>query len=118
MAIRQEELLVREAVVYRFPSHMLAARRARAARVRRRRSGLGIVSVVTALALLMGGQAGGADRTARTPERVVVQPGQTLWDIAARHAPDRMDPRAYLDLLQELNGLEGPVGAGTRLRLP
>jgi hypothetical protein len=29
-----------------------------------------------------------------------------------------MDPRAYLDALVELNGLDGPLIEGTRIRLP
>ncbi len=70
MAIRQEELLVPEAVIYRFPSGGLSSRRARAAMLRRRRTTLGIVAVVTALALLVAG--GPSDDVLEGPDRPVV----------------------------------------------
>jgi LysM repeat protein len=35
---------------------------------------------------------------------VTVRPGDTLWGIASRVAPQR-DPRAEIALLQRLNGL-------------
>jgi Tfp pilus assembly protein FimV len=45
----------------------------------------------------------------------VVQPGDTLWSIAERIAPDR-DPRPVVDALRRANG--GPdLQAGDRLRL-
>lgn len=37
---------------------------------------------------------------------VVVQPGETLWDIAKRVAPEQ-DPRATVSIIRELNGLGG-----------
>lgn len=45
MAIRQEDLLVREAVVYPFPTHMVRARAARRAMMARRRMTLGVATV-------------------------------------------------------------------------
>jgi LysM domain len=45
----------------------------------------------------------------------VVQPGDTLWSLAQRIAPDR-DPRPVVDALRRANG--GPdLQAGDRLRL-
>jgi LysM repeat protein len=38
----------------------------------------------------------------------VVQPGDTLWRLAGRVAPDR-DPLAEIDELRRLNHLDGPV---------
>lgn len=70
MAIRQEELLVTEAVVYRFPTAPLRSRRARAAMLRRRRTTLGVAAVVAALALLMG--FGPGDHVLEGPDRPVV----------------------------------------------
>lgn len=60
--------------------------------------------------------AGGAGSPAyRT---VVVQPGQTLWQLAARIAPDS-DPRVTVQRLVELNDLAGPaVVAGQQLAVP
>jgi Tfp pilus assembly protein FimV len=46
----------------------------------------------------------------------VVQPGDTLWSIAAELAPGT-DLRPTVDRLVELNG-DGPLTVGTRLRLP
>jgi LysM domain len=49
---------------------------------------------------------------------VVVEPGDTLWSIAASVA-DGDDVRAVVDRIQELNGLEGSaVVPGQVLRLP
>jgi hypothetical protein len=50
---------------------------------------------------------------------VVVEPGQTLWDLADRYAPEGMDLRAYVDAVVGLNDLDGRAPfAGERLRLP
>lgn len=50
---------------------------------------------------------------------VVVQPGQTLWEVASQHAPAGIAPRAYLDQLRAANGIEGSaVDAWQVLRLP
>lgn len=46
MAIRQEDLLVSEAVVYPFPTHMVRARTARRAMMARRRRTLGATTVI------------------------------------------------------------------------
>jgi LysM domain len=49
---------------------------------------------------------------------IVVQPGDTLWTIAGRAAPDR-DPRAVIHQIREINGLSGAsIQAGQRLALP
>ena len=42
------------------------------------------------------------------PATIVVQPGDTLWRLAGRVAPDR-DPLAEIDELRRLNHLDGPV---------
>ena len=57
-----------------------------------------------------------------TPPRpypmVVVQPGDTLWTIAGRVAPDR-DPRAVIHQIREINGLSSAsIQAGQRLAVP
>jgi hypothetical protein len=49
VAIRQEELLVREAVVYRFPTQMIARRESYRRMMARRRVALGVASVVMAM---------------------------------------------------------------------
>ncbi len=54
---------------------------------------------------------------ASAPAQVVVAPGETLWSIAERVAPDR-DPRTVVAGIQRLNGLPtSDVRAGQTLRL-
>jgi LysM repeat protein len=49
---------------------------------------------------------------------VVVQPGDTLWAIAAARYPGA-DTRERVDAIERLNGLGGPViVAGETLQLP
>ena len=52
MAVRQEDLLVREAVVYEFPTRMIRARAARRAMMARRRTTLGVLTVFLAVSAL------------------------------------------------------------------
>jgi nucleoid-associated protein YgaU len=120
VAVRQEDLLVREALVYRFPSHMLHARRAHRRMVARRRLTLGVVTVVMAIAFLVaGGPEGTATASkAGAPRTVTVHQGDTLWGLAERYAPDSVDPRAYVAALGSLNSLRGPIHPGMRLKLP
>jgi hypothetical protein len=54
---------------------------------------------------------------ATAPAQVVVAPGETLWSIAERVAPDR-DPRGVVDQIRRINHLpSGDVQAGQTLRL-
>jgi hypothetical protein len=54
---------------------------------------------------------------ASAPAQVVVAPGETLWSIAERVAPDR-DPRTVVAGIQRLNDLTtADVRAGQTLRL-
>ena len=55
MALRQEDLLVREAIVYPFPAEMARRRAARATAQARRRHTLGVVAVGLATFLLAQG---------------------------------------------------------------
>jgi LysM repeat protein len=49
---------------------------------------------------------------------VVVQPGDTLWSIAAEHYPSS-DVRARVEDIERANGLHSPViQVGDTLRLP
>ena len=49
---------------------------------------------------------------------VVVQPGDTLWTIAAERYP-AADPRERVQAIEALNGLTGPqIVAGETLELP
>jgi len=72
------------------------------------------VAMVAASFILARAVAGGTAPV----ERVVVQPGDTLWSIAAAHYPGD-DPRARVDAIERLNGLAGPtIEAGETLLLP
>lgn len=52
------------------------------------------------------------------PGQIVVQPGETLWGIASRVAPNT-DPRVTVQRIIDLNDLPGPdLQAGQALSLP
>lgn len=95
------------------------ARRRRAAAVYRRRR---FVAVLLAFGIvLVAGRAGGAlgGSSLATPEsrpsvtEYIVQPGDTLWEIAAVLAPER-DPRTVVDALTKARG-NGPLEVGERI---
>jgi nucleoid-associated protein YgaU len=123
MAVRRQDLELAShegARIYRFPSEAFAARRGRARAAARRRRVTGAAAVVLAVGLLIASGPGGAAEAGSErilPRSVVVQPGETLWDIARRYAPEGTDPRAFVDSLAALNGGEAGVVAGQRLRL-
>ncbi|WP_232376228.1 LysM peptidoglycan-binding domain-containing protein [Amycolatopsis aidingensis] len=72
---------------------------------------------VAGLGLLAEGVGGAAPVPTETT-LVAVAPGETLWDVAARFAPDS-ELGAVIRRIQELNGLTGaPVPAGTPLAVP
>jgi nucleoid-associated protein YgaU len=71
--------------------------------------------ILLALAVLVAGcaliglaraSAPASARPSEAPLTVLVRPGDTLWAIASRIAPER-DPRAEVTVLQQLNGLTG-----------
>ena len=56
--------------------------------------------------------------TATPDATVVVQPGDTLWSIAAQRYPTA-DVRARVDDIERANGLQGPlIEVGEILKLP
>src|ERR1700704_3391531 len=70
------------------------------------------LAVSLGLAVVAHGGSANADST------VVVQPGDTLWSIAAAHYPSD-DIRARVQDIESANGLGGPViEVGETLRLP
>ena len=73
---------------------------------------LAVVAISLGLAKVALGDAGGAQTV------VVVQPGDTLWGIAAARYPGD-DVRVRVDEIERLNGLQGPgIEVGEILRLP
>lgn len=70
--------------------------------------------------VVMGGSVASSDSTGRPmeTERIVVAPGQTLWQIAADHAEDG-DVRATVDAIEKLNALDSAMlYAGQELFVP
>jgi nucleoid-associated protein YgaU len=107
------------------PHGTVAVRRAgdRGVRLTRRARRLAVV-LTLALGVAMGSWLGpllaGGDGDLRLAgvQSVVVQPGDTLWSIAA-DAAGTADVRAVVDRIQELNGLQGTVlMPGQVLELP
>ena len=73
---------------------------------------LAVVAISLGLAKVALGDAGS------TQTVVVVQPGDTLWGIAAARYPGD-DVRVRVDEIERLNGLQGPgIEVGETLRLP
>jgi hypothetical protein len=83
----------------------------------------GLVAAPLVVAALVVGLNGGAavanDGAPAQIERVVVEPGQTLWGLAEQLAPSA-DPREVVAEVLAFNGLEaaGDVQAGQELALP
>jgi LysM repeat protein len=80
---------------------------------------LALLVVLTGLVgVLVAASTGEAAAPAGPAPAVVVQPGDTLWSIAARYAPGP-DPFGTIERIRQLNGLDGyTVHAGQKLVLP
>jgi len=80
-------------------------------RVRRRRltaGGLLVLALSVAAPAVSAAVTGGSPRGTDAADRYVVQPGDTLWRIAVRHAPGS-DPRRVIQSIVDAN----QVDAGT-----
>lgn len=78
-----------------------------------------VLLAVALVAFSLGRTSASATRDRVAPrETVVVQPGESLWQIARRVAPGA-DPRVYVARLVSVNDLgSAPVQPGQRLELP
>jgi nucleoid-associated protein YgaU len=123
MAVRQEDLLAeRDAAVVAFPTHrarVSTARRNRMEARRRRTAAVATVLSLVVVFMLATGPGGSAPASAPgAPRSVTIHQGDTLWSLAEAYAPAGMDLRAYVDALEDLNGLDGTLAAGQRIKLP
>jgi hypothetical protein len=78
-----------------------------------------LIAVLTlvGVASRVGSLSESAPVPASAPAQVVVAPGETLWSIATRVAPER-DPRTVVARIRDLNGMStGDVRAGQTLLL-
>ncbi|HSS61283.1 MAG TPA: LysM peptidoglycan-binding domain-containing protein [Candidatus Limnocylindrales bacterium] len=82
---------------------------------------LGLQALLVAGTVVLTGLGMAVAAHGSTPARystVVVQPGDTLWSIAAQRYPGD-DVRDRVVDIEQANGLEGPqIEAGRTLRLP
>ncbi|MGH2702784.1 MAG: hypothetical protein ACRDJ2_13540 [Actinomycetota bacterium] len=122
MALRSEDLVYEHpGRVLRFPRERAVARRRRRELIEaRRRLALVVAVVVVVAGVLLGGGSGGTAVASKqgAPKAVVLQSGETLWDVASEFAPSGVDPRAYVDALEDLNDITGAPRAGMQLHLP
>jgi len=90
-------------------------------KLRLTRRGRIVVVLVTLMVVCLGftlGRASAGTATGGAVHTVTVHPGDTLWSLASRTAPDR-DPRLVVAKIQSLNGLHNSeVRTGQVLRLP
>jgi Tfp pilus assembly protein FimV len=102
-----------------------ASRPAAPARTRITRRGRLVLLVLSALILLAvisvgraGSQAATATETGPALQQTTVQPGETLWAVAQRIAPDN-DPRQVVAQIRRINHLpSSSLRAGQQLLLP
>lgn len=89
---------------------------------RRTRSALRVAALGVIASLLVAGFLGTVLTGPEEPVaagHVVLQPGETLWDIAIRSAPAGVDPRRQLEVVRRLNGFgPGALDAWTVVLIP
>jgi hypothetical protein len=78
-----------------------------------------LVALLATVAMVFGrGQVAATSSSQQVVHYVTVEPGDTLWQIARRAAP-QSDPRLVVDRIVEINGLDGAaIQAGSRLAVP
>lgn len=80
---------------------------------------LALLVLAFALTVAIGRVGAEAELADRVAGHVVVEPGQTLWDVAAATAPAGVDVRDQLAALEALNGLRAhEVDAWSVVLLP
>jgi hypothetical protein len=82
---------------------------------------LAAAAAAAVLTLAVSGLIGAvpADGQQAVAGHVVLQPGETLWDVAVRSAPAGVDPRKQLDDIRRVNGFgPGAHAAWTVVLIP
>lgn len=64
-----------------------------------------VLAFVLTAAISRVGAGVGAQVESQVAGNVVVEPGQTLWEVAAATAPEGVDTRAQVAEIRQLNGL-------------
>jgi Tfp pilus assembly protein FimV len=78
-----------------------------------------LVALVFAVTIAVGRVGAQAELADRVAGQVRVEPGQTLWDVAATTAPDGVDVRDQLAAIEQLNQLKAhEVAAWTVVLVP
>lgn len=98
-----------------------ASRRPSAAVLWRRRAVaiLGLIAIAFLLTVAIGRVGAEAELADKVAGHVVVQPGESLWEVAVATAREGIDARRQLDDLVKLNGLSSSqVDAWTVVLLP
>lgn len=111
-----------DAEVIDLEAHRHARVRATRALHLRRRLGLVLAVLGAAIALVLLIGAGGATADLERPAitgQTVVEPGESLWDVAVANAPAGVDARVYLQAIRDVNGFAtADVPAWTVVLLP
>lgn len=76
-----------------------------------------IIAVVTPAVTDLAGANSDGGKTTQIAKLITVQPGDTLWQIAAEIAPDR-DSREVVWEIKQLNSLPAGLIAGDQIRIP
>lgn len=77
-----------------------------------------MAAVCATLVMVAGTAIGSGEAGEPVPTRVVtVQPGDTLWGIAAQVAPGA-DPREVIEQIRDLNAVGATLQAGDKLDVP
>lgn len=86
------------------------------------RSAVRLIAALVTVGLIAAGVLSTVMATAEEPVvagHVVLQPGETLWDVAVRSAPAGVDPRRQLDAVRRVNGFgPGALDAWTVVLIP
>jgi hypothetical protein len=89
-----------------------------------RRGRAALVAATLSAVVAVGGAGAAAGSAAAPPDpvattRVVVAPGDTLWTLAERHAPEGADPQAWAARVVADNGVDaGALVPGSVLIVP